>query len=221
MGKEMSLVWEFYRDRGDRLPKTGRHIIGQYDEESIVVYQAYRSAIGHFAAEHGYFGGESFKFDRMSWIKTNFLWMMYRSGWGQKPGQEVVLAIKLQRTAFEEILSLAIPSHFIPALYATQTEWQQDLKGSTVRLQWDPDRLPNGEKLERRAIQLGLRGKALSYYAKEWIADIEDISDLVREQYQNVKGDYSDLLVPRESLYMPSHLRDLARLNLTVVTDMI
>lgn len=25
---------------------------------SIVVYQAYRPAIGHFAAEHGYFGGE-------------------------------------------------------------------------------------------------------------------------------------------------------------------
>ncbi|MBP0020176.1 MAG: DUF4291 domain-containing protein [Cyanobacteria bacterium SBLK] len=217
----MSLTWESYRDRRDRLPRSGRHIVGQYDEESIVVYQAYRPAIGHFASENGYFGGEYFKFDRMSWIKTNFLWMMYRSGWGQKPGQEVVLAIKLQRTAFEEILSLAVPSHFIPALYATQAEWKQDLKGSMVRLQWDPDRLPNGEKLERRAIQLGLRGEILSRYAKEWIADIKDISNLVREQYQNVKGDYADLLVPRESLYLPNSSRDLTRLNLTIATDTI
>ncbi len=35
-----------------RLPKTGRHIIAQYDDHSIVVYQAYRPKIGHFAATH-------------------------------------------------------------------------------------------------------------------------------------------------------------------------
>jgi len=28
-----------------------------------------------------------------------------------------------------------------------------------VRLQWDPDHSPKGEKLARRAIQLGLKGK--------------------------------------------------------------
>jgi hypothetical protein len=38
----------------------------------VVVYQAYRPEIGHFAAQHGYFGG-SFSLDRMSWIKPNFL----------------------------------------------------------------------------------------------------------------------------------------------------
>ncbi|WP_216092858.1 DUF4291 family protein [Candidatus Marithrix sp. Canyon 246] len=26
----------------------------------------------------------------MTWIKTNFLWMMYRSEWGTKQGQETV-----------------------------------------------------------------------------------------------------------------------------------
>ena len=213
----MVLILESYRDRGDRLPKTGRHILAQYDEESIIVYQAYRPAIGYFAAQNGYFGGEYFKFDRMSWIKTNFLWMMYRSGWGQKPGQEVILAVKLKRTAFEEILFRAVPSHFIAALYETQTRWQQDLKQSTVRLQWDPDRLPNGDKLERRAIQLGLRGEALSRYAREWIVEIEDISDFVREQYHNIRGNCSDLFVPRERLYLPSNSHDLHKLNLTPI----
>ena len=58
------------------------------NSEGVIVYQAYRPSIGTYAVEHGHFGGE-FSYSRMSWIKTNFLWMMYRSGWGTKPGQEV------------------------------------------------------------------------------------------------------------------------------------
>lgn len=81
----MQLVIEPYLEQVSRLPKSGLQIIAQFDEESVVVYQAYRPAIGNFAATHGYFGGE-FKVDRMSWIKPNFLWMMYRSGWGTKEG---------------------------------------------------------------------------------------------------------------------------------------
>ena len=68
-------------------------IRADFDRETIVVYQAYRPQIGHFAVKHGYFGGE-FKLTRMSWIKPNFLWMMYRCGWAQKPGQEVVMWMK-------------------------------------------------------------------------------------------------------------------------------
>jgi hypothetical protein len=58
-------------------PESGRHILARYDDETIVVYQAYRAEIGRFAVENGCFGGE-FKYSRMSWIKPNFLWMMYR-----------------------------------------------------------------------------------------------------------------------------------------------
>ncbi len=47
-----------------RLPKSGRHIVA-FDNESIFVYQAYRPAIGNFAATHTYFGGE-LKLNRMS-----------------------------------------------------------------------------------------------------------------------------------------------------------
>ncbi len=79
-----------------RWPKTGRHILAQFDDESVIVYQAYRPAIGHFAAKNGFFGGE-FSLSRMSWIKPNFLWMMYRCGWASKEGQEVVLAVRLKR----------------------------------------------------------------------------------------------------------------------------
>src|SRR6476659_6077230 len=107
----MTLDTELYSVQTARWPKTGWHILAQFDDESVVVYQAYRPAIGRFAAEHGYFGGE-FSLSRMSWIKPNFLWMMYRSGWGTKSGQEVTLAVRLRREAFDEILRLAVPSSF-------------------------------------------------------------------------------------------------------------
>jgi len=88
----LNLILEPYPAQLARWHRTGRHILAQFDDHSIIVYQAYRPSIGHFAAHHGYFGGE-FSLARMSWIKPNFLWMMYRCGWASKQGQEVVLAV--------------------------------------------------------------------------------------------------------------------------------
>jgi Domain of unknown function (DUF4291) len=210
----MRLILEPYVVQKDRLPKKGRYIVAQYDEESVVVYQAYRPAIGLFAAKEGYFGGE-FKRDRMSWIKPNFLWMMYRSGWGTKEGQEVTLAVKIKRSAFDEILAEAVPSKFVPELYETEKEWQRNVNRSSVRLQWDPDRHPSGSRLERRAIQLGLRGKFLEHYAQEWIVSIEDISEFVRQQHQYKGGNWEDLLVPRESVYPVADAEVAKRLQLS------
>src|ERR1700682_1283179 len=94
LAKKMKLLTESYQSQLSRWPREGRHILAQYDEHSIIVYQAYRPDIGHFAAQHGYFGN-GFSFERMSWLKPNFLWMQYRSGWSQKEQQEVTLAVRL------------------------------------------------------------------------------------------------------------------------------
>lgn len=79
----MKLKTKPYLEQQENWVRNGRVILANYDAESIIVYQAYRPSIGHFAAKNGYFGGE-FKLSRMTWIKPNFLWMMYRSGWGKK-----------------------------------------------------------------------------------------------------------------------------------------
>ncbi|HEY7091688.1 MAG TPA: DUF4291 domain-containing protein [Ktedonobacterales bacterium] len=201
MERETALALVRYRDQQARWPAEGRHILAQYDEASVVVYQAYRPAIGHYAAWHGRFGGE-FSLNRMSWIKPNFLWMMYRSGWGTKDGQEVTLAIWLRRTAFEAILREAVPSTFAPTMYASRDDWQAAVGRSSVRLQWDPDHDPHGHPLARRAIQLGLRGDALARYAGDWLLRIEDISPLVARQRENVRaGDLDLLQTPREAVY--------------------
>jgi hypothetical protein len=180
-------------------------ILAQHDEESVVVYQAYNSSIGRYAATHGKFGGD-FSFSRMTWIKPNFLWMMYRSGWGKKSDQEITLAIRIRRDAFDQILSLAVPSSFDASLYPTREAWQDQVKKSDVRLQWDPDHDPLGTKQVRRAIQLGLRGVVVQRFSNEWILSITDISDFVREQRKHVETDSLDLLyTPKETVYQPGN----------------
>lgn len=109
-----------YVEQAKGWPDSGRHILAQYDDETILVYQAYRPSIGRFAVEHGHFGGD-FMYSRMSWIKPNFLWMMYRSDWGTSEGQEVVLALRLRRSFFDSLLARAVPSTFHQELFETQT----------------------------------------------------------------------------------------------------
>jgi hypothetical protein len=195
----MNLVVESYELQKKRWPTTGRYILAHFDEQSVVVYQAYRPSIGRFAVANQHFGGD-FSFQRMSWIKPNFLWMMYRCGWGQKQDQEMILAIRLRRAAFDEILLRAVHSSYAAEVYADQAEWKASVAASDVRLQWDPDHAPNGEPLERRAIQLGLRGETLVKFSHEWLIGIEDITPFVAEQSRNLK-DHSRLLIPREDVY--------------------
>lgn len=196
-----SLQLESFQAQSVRWPATGRHVLAQYTDDAVVVYQAYRPSIGRFAAEHGYFGGE-FSLQRMSWIKPNFLWMMYRCGWATKEGQEVVLAVWLAREAFDQILSLAVPSSFDGRRYPDRAAWQADVDRSEVRLQWDPDHDPAGKAVARRAVQLGLRGEVLARYSKEWIRRIEDITPLVREQHgRTLRGGFEALQTPLERVY--------------------
>jgi Domain of unknown function (DUF4291) len=191
---------------------SGRHILAQFDDDSVIVYQAYRPAIGHFAAKHGYFGGQ-FSLSRMSWVKPNFLWMMYRCGWASKEGQEVVLAVRLKRSAFDEILRRAVNSTFVPELYENEAAWKSTVAGSDVRLQWDPDHNPYGAPAERRAIQLGLRGEVLAKYAREWLLGIEDVSEFVRQQSEHARSLFNRLIRPREEIHRVSDPEVAARLG--------
>jgi hypothetical protein len=210
----MRLITTSYTGQITRLPKIGRYILAQFDEEGVIVYQAYRHAIGDFAATHGYLGGDHFSLTRMSWIKPNFLWMMYRSGWGQKEGQEVVLAVKIKRAAFDTILANAVWSTYNPDLHPTEKDWKHAVKRSDVRLQWDPDHTPTGGKLERKAIQLGLRGEMLALYTREWIISIKDISEFVRAQHQNLV-DFDQLIVPSENIYPVTDAKVAAQLQIS------
>jgi hypothetical protein len=103
-------------------------------------------------------------------------------------------------------------------LYGNQQNWQRAIKNSDIRLQWDPDRTPTGGRLERRAIQLGLQRAAAISYSREWIVNIEDISEFVAEQRLHaLAGNYDALLTPQEYPYPVSNLETRTRLQLSEI----
>lgn len=133
--------------------------------------------------------------------------MMFRSGWGTKEGQEVTLAITLRRSGFDALLARAVHSKHVAEVYGDAASWRRALAGSDVRLQWDPDHGPNGQPLARRAIQLGLRGRALRSMDEPWtgsegcLVRIEDVSDLVRAQREALRLGTRELFTPHENVY--------------------
>jgi hypothetical protein len=200
----MKLATEPYSEQAKRWPPEGRHILAHYDDHSIIVYQAYRPSIGRFTIEHGYFGG-GFSLSRMSWIKPNFLWMMYRSGWGTREGQEIILGLRLRREFFDSISAQAVQSSYYEGHYPSQKQWQDALATSAVRVQWDPDHDPSGAKLERRAIQLGLRGEVLEAFSKRELVEVIDMTEFVAEQRpQAAASGFVGLRTPVERVYVPS-----------------
>ncbi|MTB51259.1 DUF4291 domain-containing protein [Lewinella sp. W8] len=177
-----------------QLPERGKHVIADYDNTIVYVYQAFRPSIADYAVAHQQFGGPDYRHGRMTWIKPGFMWMMYRAGWATKPNQERILRLAVTRAGWEQILREAVHSSFQPTLYPDQEGWKEALASSDVRLQWDPDHDPYGNKLERKAIQIGLRGQTLHRFHREWLVGIHDITPFVVEQ-RNHQG---NPMVPEE-----------------------
>jgi len=157
-----------------------RQVRATHSETEVVVYQAYAAAIALPAVEAQRFV-PPFRLQRTTWIKPSFLWMMYRSGWAQKPGQEHILRITLRRETFDAFLECAVVSHYVPELHASEADWKKQVHAAPVVVQWDPERTAALQPLPARTIQMGLRGRAVEHYVAEAIVRIDDITALVHQ----------------------------------------
>ncbi len=178
-------------------------IRADYDRDTIVVYQAYREEIGKLAIENKKFV-PPFSYNRMTWIKPSFLWMMERSGYGQKSGQEYVLAIRIKRSAWEYALSQAVLTHPDQKVYSDGNTWKELFDNAKVHVQWDPERSLRGAKLDYRSIQVGISRHLIEEYNNDWIVDIQDYRPLVHKILElRKKGAYDKAkkLLPKERIY--------------------
>lgn len=183
---------------GEQAQVRARQVRAVYDDRTITVYQAYSAAIAKPAVAAQTFVSP-FKAERMTWIKPSFLWMMYRSGWGTKPGQEHILAIQITRAAFEEALTSASLSHYDDSVYSGPEEWRTRTEASPVRVQWDPERDLHLNPLPWRSLQIGLSGPAVQHYLHDWIVSIDDITE--RAQMLRTAAVTSPSLLPAERPY--------------------
>lgn len=193
-------------------PATGRHILATFDDRHIIVYQAFNQAIADYAVKHQTFlGCPVYNPNRMTWVKTNFLWMQYRCGWGAKDtNQERVLALTVTRDAFDGWLRQSVASSSDgPA--AARDAHREAIAASDVRLQWDPDHDPAGHPVPgRRAVQLGLRGGALAAFLapdSRQLVRIDDVTDALVAPQRAIAAaaaQWALLNVPIERCYVPA-----------------
>lgn len=176
-----------------------KKIYASFDAQTIRIYQAYNHTIADEAIKLGHFGPH-FKMERMTWIKPSFLWMMYRAGWASKEGQERILAIDLSIEGFREILQGVVLSTYNKEIYQTDENWREKGKQALVRCQWDPDKDIYSQPMERKAIQLGLRGEMVEKYVHQWTTKITDITAEVREAKKLLgTGDIGKIDLPTET----------------------
>jgi hypothetical protein len=189
------------------------NIRANYDDHTIIVYQAFNEAITLDAVKNQTFTSHKFKKDRMTWIKPSFLWMMYRSGWATKENQERILAIKIKREGFEWALQNSCLSHFDKSIYASYDLWKEKLQDSPVRIQWDPEKDVFLQPLPYKSIQIGLSGIAVETYITNWIVQIEDMTDKCKLIHQFIQSDkiaQAKDLLPIESIYpLPENIANV------------
>ncbi|WP_034287666.1 DUF4291 domain-containing protein [Amycolatopsis benzoatilytica] len=185
----------------DRIP--ARQIRAVHTDTTITVYQAYPREIAGPALAAGTFVAP-FKRERMTWIKPSFRWMAYRCGWGQKPGQEQVLALDLTRDGFAWALEHAALSHYDAKFHASQQAWRTEVRTSPVRIQWDPERDLYHRPLPHRSLQIGLSGEAVDRYADSWITGIRDVTPAmhaIRGHLAAGRVAEAERLLPGETVY--------------------
>lgn len=191
-------------------------IRADFDRETLVIYQAYSPVIADAAVKAQRFV-PPFSFQRMTWIKPSFLWLMHRSNWGQKGGQERILAVRIKRAGWEKALSLAVLTSFEPSVFRSAEEWREQFQQAKVHLQWDPERSLRGAGLPYYSIQVGLSRHIIREYVEEWITSIEDFTPRVRKIYDHLQrgqADKAKRLLPPERVY-PVNAEMARRLLLT------
>jgi len=183
---------------------------GEWDEEGVYVYQAFSPDIADWALEHQQLGGPHFDASRMTWIKPSFAWVLYRSGYGRKPGQQRVLKVKVSHDVLAQLLCecQCVDTN-------KETRSSRAGGGGLGRVQWDPERdlmaaegrVPRA-LLQRRAIQIGLPGRLSALYAASPLS-VQDVTDLAHRvgaaHRSRERGATLRLLpeLPEERPYMP------------------
>ena len=210
---------ESYSEHEHHLPATGKFIIAQFDHDSIVIYQAFKDSIAAYAVEHQKFGGTDYDFNRMTWLKPSFLWMMYYSGWAKKENQENILAIKIKREGFDEILNYAVMSTYYKEIYGNNTVWQERLAHSDIQLQWEHYYDLFGKKTERYAARIGIKGDVQQKYNDDWIMGIQNITPYVKKQQELLLANKIEMLeLPHERAYAPADLSILTKIDATNIS---
>ncbi|NUR59028.1 MAG: DUF4291 family protein [Catenulispora sp.] len=81
----------------------------------------------------------------------------------------------------------------------SRARWEQELKVSPVRVQWDPERTLAGATLDARSIQVGLSRHIVADCVEKWTTEIRDVTPTARKMADQLKEGRRD----RAAEYLP------------------
>lgn len=166
--------------------RPGHEIRADHDRDTLVVYQAYSLAIAQAALKHGRFT-EPFSFNRMTWVKPSFLWLMHRSNWGRKNGQDRILAVRITRSGWERALAFGVLTAFDPGAHSSKPGWADAFENAKVHVQWDPERNIRGAALPYGSIQVGVSRELIREFNDQWIVEIRDLTPTVAKIHDLIR----------------------------------
>ena len=140
----------------------------------------------------------------MTWIKPSFLWLMERSNWGRKAGQEQILAVRITREGWDAALAQSVLTSYAPSAHRDRSDWQAQFDRALVHVQWDPERSLRGTGLPYDSIQVGLSRHLIRQYVDDWTVSIHDYTPLVRKMAGLLKAGQltqARKLLPNERVY--------------------
>lgn len=174
-----------------------------YDTKNIALYAAFSSSIANVALKTQQLL-PPFSYDRMTWVKPSYLWMMYRSDWTQKDNMQRILRIWIKRTDWEKALKEAVLTTPEAHVYNDAKKWRKQLDKARIRVQWDPERDIQNKHLAFKSIQVGITPALAETYAKRWISKIEDVTPLthqIRSWVFAQQWQEATQLLPKEQVY--------------------
>ncbi|MGB1017082.1 MAG: DUF4291 domain-containing protein, partial [Nannocystaceae bacterium] len=151
-----------------------------FTRDTIVVYQAYSDGIARPALAAQTFVAP-FSMHRMTWIKPSFLWLMSRSNWGSKRGQERTLAVRIARAGWERALGEGVLTAYEPGVHRNFDQWEQSFSLAKVHVQWDPERTLRGKKTELDSIQVGVSRHWIREFVETWVVEVRDLTATVEK----------------------------------------
>ncbi|MFA6233320.1 MAG: DUF4291 family protein [Bacteroidota bacterium] len=204
-----------------------REVRAVYDDISVRVYQTFSNNIALELLAHQKLV-PPFSFMRnLTWIKPSFLWTMKRTHWGEYSeiaingshgvgrGESTVLSITVNRIWFDTVLRTSAVINREHFRHMSLPDWRRRCDEALSFVQWDPEKDLGGRCRPYRAIQIGLKPKALAQYS-EAILRIEPMTATIRN-VSEAKGEQAKIAqLPDEHVYPTD---EIMRVNLIMQTS--
>lgn len=123
---------------------------------------------------------KDFRLSRTTWLKTSLIWTLWRSNFGIKEGQDVIIQINLEREYLNHLIDNAI-SQRDKMSKEKSIIYQKDPDAKIIEpAKYNKDGFPAMEKIRtRKTIHFGIRGDELEIFIDRAYGNVKTITDII------------------------------------------